>query len=106
MTTMSKPRGHRPVEFGVDRCFKHNRIAKGSTCMTDKSSGNYDRIVAWLPMCDICLGEYPWYEHERRKWEQESVESQYVLCPGCAHEQALLEDAAHELENFLTEGQT
>lgn len=82
------PRLHRPVKFGVDRCFKHNLPVEGCS--------------GWLPMCGICLKEFPGSDWERERWMRQAVESQYVLCPGCAYDEALFEDAQRELDRFLS----
>jgi hypothetical protein len=75
-----KPRGHRPVKSGVDRCFKHNQLVQGCS--------------GWVGLCRICLDQF----NHSPEYLRSLVESQYVLCPNCAWEEAILEDAQREVE--------
>lgn len=58
----------------------------------------------WL--CHDCEARFSTYEHGALYDTKEYalyrfLEQNFVLCPGCAHEQAIFEDAQKELEHFL-----
>lgn len=61
--------------------------------------------LVWL--CHDCfelLRADPTYDHDREYAIARFLEKRFVLCPGCAYEAALFEDAQRELENFLSRG--
>lgn len=51
--------------------------------------------------CDAVITTFIRAGYDSRTAELKLLESRFILCPSCAHEQALFEDAERELENFL-----
>lgn len=67
------------------RCLRHNLPVK-----------------AWFGLAGACEQCYAaWDGRDPSQYEIELLQQALIWCPGCAHEQALIEDAEREVERFL-----